>query len=161
MNKRANELTQKLETYGRLKNNEYVELKHLINDGALPEWHQLYLSQRVDLHMMNCLTTEILWKVDDTGYNPFFDMKQLVEMVNAWFEIDNPYKAPNKIAYGWQFAVKKGFDSFRPYLFGCIRNYLKKNDVEYTNLELQIICSLKDVVKSNGEDWEDLPDNAY
>lgn len=154
-------LTNKLETLGRLKNDEYLELQNLIRAGEVEGWHELYLSQKVDLKMMNELTRHMLWKVDDCGYNAFYDMKELVEMVNAWFEIEKPYKAPNKIAYGWKFALDKGFNSFRPYLYGCIRNYLNKNNVEFTTLELQIICCLKDIVKSNGEDWEGLPANAY
>lgn len=158
MNSRANELAAKLERFGALKTPEYLELKNLIKEGEL-DWHDLYLSQRTSIEKMHHMTTEMFWRCNDQYYNAFYDMKELVELINAWYEIEKPYKAPNKIAYGWQFALKKGQKVFRQYLYGCIRNYLNRNNVEWKIIELQIICSLKDLVNISNdgdivEEWE-------
>ena len=99
---------------------------------------------RVSIHAMHDLVYFKLWSASREGEtNRFFDFKELVEMINCYFEIKNPYKPSNKIAYGWNFALTK--DNFRPYLFGCIRNYLRKNDVEFETSDLQKICCLRDI----------------
>ena len=98
---------------------------------------------RVSIHAMND-KVRYLWESSQQGSdNEFFEFKELVEMINCFYEISEPYKASNKIAYGWNFALAK--DNFRPYLFGCIRNYLRKNDVEFETSDLQKICCLRDI----------------
>ena len=59
----------------------------------------------------------------------------LVKGINAYYRINNPTKAFNKVAYGWNQAYKKT-ESER-YLYACIRNYLYDNEVDFTTKELQ------------------------
>lgn len=99
---------------------------------------------------VNHLYTCLLYGDDYKLEKSFFKFLQLVKWINAYFKIGDPYKAPNKIAYGWKFALDKGAKAFRPYLYGCIRNYLNKNGVEWKTIELQKICALK-VVDTNSE----------
>ena len=83
-----------------------------------------------------------------TGYSndPFFDFKKLADMVNAYWEISDPYKPSTKIGYGWKFCMDKS--NPRAYLFACIRNYLQKNDVEFEMIDVKRICGLADI-------WDD------
>ena len=99
-----------------------------------------------------------LWEQECSGYtnNAFYDFKNLCEQVNAYWEIENPHKAPNKIAYGWKFSMKKadmpnGYysKSWKLYMWGCIKNYLVKNGVEFTkeeSLKVRKIVGLADIV---------------
>lgn len=80
----------------------------------------------------------------------FYTMKEFVEGINSYYEIKEPYKPSNKIAFGWNFALQKGSKAFRPYLLGCVRNYLNKNNVEWEMKDLQKICNLRDC--ENGDE---------
>lgn len=82
-----------------------------------------------------------LWDMECSGYtnNPFFNFKKVVEMVNAYWKIKNPYKPSSKIAYGWKFSMQKadipnGYysKSWKLYMFGCIKNYLLKNGIDFS-----------------------------
>ena len=110
----------------------------------------IYRNSNTSLLVMNGLTYHLWMKAGKSYEDGFFDFKKLVELINDYFEIENPYKAPNKIAYGWNFSLKKGFEAFRPYLYGCIRNYLNRNGVEFKTIELQKICHLRDC--ENGDE---------
>ena len=63
-------------------------------------------------------------------------------MINAYWKIETPYKPSNKIAYGWKFSMdkadcKNGYysKSWKLYMWGCIKNYLIKNGVDFTKEE--------------------------
>lgn len=117
---------------------EFKEIDHIRN-------YKMGRNTRVailDLHQI----VRYMWdKTTDKYYDAFFDMKELCEMINAYYHITKPTKAPNKIAYGWTFALDKGYKAFRPYFFACIRNYLQRNNVEFETSDLQKICNLKDI----------------
>lgn len=55
----------------------------------------------------------------------YFKFKDLVNMVNAYWNITDE-KPANRIAWGWSKCREK--DNPRAYLYGCIRNYLKRNN---------------------------------
>lgn len=55
----------------------------------------------------------------------YFRMVDFVHHINAFYDITGE-KAPNRIAWGWnQFHSK---DVPMAYLYGCIRNYLRRNN---------------------------------
>lgn len=56
--------------------------------------------------------------------NWYFICLDLVNMVNAWWDITDE-KPANRIAWGWEKCREK--DNPQAYLYGCIRNYLKRN----------------------------------
>lgn len=117
--------------------------------------YKIYNSTLTSLYEMNGILQGV-WSKTNSGYsnNAFFDFKKLVEYVNAYWQIENPYKAPNKIGYGWKFCMEKGnsnsyYDKgWKLYLWGCIKNYLIKNGVEFTkeeSLKVRKIVGLVDV----------------
>lgn len=106
---------------------------------------QIYRSNWNSLHKMSDMVYFLSQKAGKEYADGFFEFKELVERINAYFKIENPYKPSNKIAYGWNFSLKKGYQAFRPYLFACIRNYLQKNDVEFKTSDLQKICCLRNL----------------
>ena len=61
----------------------------------------------------------------DNYRNWYFDCLELVNMVNAYWDITDE-KPANRIAWGWEKCREK--DNPQAYLYGCIRNYLKRND---------------------------------
>lgn len=65
----------------------------------------------------------ITWS-DDKYNNFYFDCLNLVNMVNAYWDITGE-KPANRIAWGWEKCREK--DNPKAYLYGCIRNYLKRN----------------------------------
>ena len=74
---------------------------------------------------IHCLISNLtVWNVND-GENHYYDFLDLVRMVNAWWDITGE-KPANRIAWGWEKALEK--DNPRAYLYGCIRNYLKRNE---------------------------------
>lgn len=111
---------------------------------------QLYNNTRISILEMH-FTCDRPFQLMNTGYsnNSFFDFKKLVEQLNCYYGIEEPYKAPNKIAYGWNFCMEKGDGHYfckrqRAYLFACIRNYLQKNDVDFKMSDIQKVVGLKD-----------------
>ena len=68
-------------------------------------------------------------------------MIDVVKKINAIFCIENPTKAPNKVAFGWNYAFTKEHPI--GYLLACIRNYLKENNAEFTEDEIKMIVGLK------------------
>lgn len=98
-----------------------------------------------------------LWDMECSGYtnNPFFNFKKVVEMVNAYWKIKTPSKAPSKIAYGWKFSMQKadtknGYysKSWKLYMFGCIKNYLLKNGIDFSkedSLKVRKMVGLTDI----------------
>lgn len=115
--------------------------------------YKIYNSTLVTLQEMHG-TLYGLWSKENSGYsnNAYFDFIALVKQVNAYWEIENPYKAPNKIAYGWKFCMDKGnsyYDKgWKLYLWGCIKNYLIKNGIEFTkeeSLKVRKIVGLVDI----------------
>lgn len=106
---------------------------------------QIYRSNWNSIHRMESLVRHIWHEAGKDYADEFFNFKELVERINAFFKIEEPYKPSNKIAYGWNFSLKKSHQVFRPYLFACIRNYLQKNDVVFKNSDLQKICCLRDL----------------
>lgn len=56
--------------------------------------------------------------------NCYFRMLDFVNYVNAYWDITDE-KAPNRIAWGWNQYHKK--ESPMGFLYGCVRNYLKRN----------------------------------
>ena len=104
---------------------------------------KLYRSSVVSILILNGQCNRP-FRLANTGYsnNPFFDFKRLVEMINAFYLIAEPYKAPNKIAYGWSFCMDKS--NPRAYLCACIKNYLARNEVEFDIRDIQKICGLRD-----------------
>ena len=56
--------------------------------------------------------------------NLYYDFRDLVCMVNAYWDITGE-KPANRIAWGWSQCRDK--DNPQAYLYGCIRNYLKRN----------------------------------
>lgn len=108
---------------------------------------KLYRNTRISILEMHQIVRN-LWEksaeFNETVYDEhFFNFKELVEMINCYFNITAPYKPANKIAYGWKFSMDKQY--FRKYLLACIRNYLNKNNVEFKMSDLQKICCLKDI----------------
>lgn len=139
-------LANRKEFYLRHTKNDEQIIKEYETIEAELEWVKqttIYRNDYASLFNMNQLVEHLFSAKPD---NSFFEFQQLVRWVNAYFKITNPYKPVNKIAYGWNFALDKS----KPYLFACIRNYLQKNGVEFTTLELQKICALK-IVDTNGE----------
>lgn len=57
--------------------------------------------------------------------NCYFRMLDFVNYVNAYWDITDE-KAPNRVAWGWNQYHKK--ESPMGFLYGCVRNYLKRND---------------------------------
>ena len=108
----------------------------------LNKW-KIYSGSITSCYYMNAVLRR-LWNMECSGYNnnPFFDFQKLVKMVNAYWKIEEPYKAPNKIAWGWKFSMEKadlenGYysKSWKLYMWGCIKNYLIKNGVDFTKEE--------------------------
>lgn len=126
-----------------------AELEWLENNAVI------YTTTRISLHTMSCLFTMRILGNLNSGYsmNPYYDFKELVEQINCYYDINEPYKPSNKIAYGWKFCLDKGnprdaYKGARLYLWGCIKNYLIKNGVEFTkatSLEVRKIVGLVDV----------------
>lgn len=54
----------------------------------------------------------------------YYIAKSIVQMVNAYWDITDE-KPANRIAWGWEKCTEK--DNPMAYLYGCIRNYLKRN----------------------------------
>ena len=117
-------------------NPEFEQIHHL------NEW-RIYSGSITSCHYMNGVLRH-LWDMECSGYtnNPFFNFKKLVEMVNAYWKIKTPSKPSSKIAYGWKFSMEKadckyGYHSksWKLYMWGCIKNYLIKNGVEFTKEE--------------------------
>lgn len=78
--------------------------------------------QESDIH---CLISNLtVWEVNNKNKNFYYDFKKLVNMVNAYWDITDE-KPAHRIAWGWEKAMEK--DNPRAYLYGCIRNYLKRN----------------------------------
>ena len=78
--------------------------------------------QESDLH---CLISNLtVWEVNNKNKNFYYDFKKLVNMVNAYWDITGE-KPAHRLAWGWEKAMEK--DNPRAYLYGCIRNYLKRN----------------------------------
>ena len=104
----------------------------------------------IDLHNVNDhYRLRVLWaKSGSGGYSiePYFEVLKLVKMINGIFEITNPYKSANKIAYGWNKALDKNSDA---YMFVVIKNYLIKNNVDFEISDVQKIIGFKDC-DSNG-----------
>lgn len=102
--------------------------------------YKIYNSTLTSLGEMNS-TLFGLWSKENSGYNnnAFFDFKKLVEQINAYWQIEEPYKPSNKIAFGWKFCMEKGnsyYDKgWKLYLWGCIKNYLIRNGIEFTKEE--------------------------
>lgn len=120
----------------------------------LNKW-KIYNGSMASCYTMNGIL-RALWDKEFSGYinNPFFDFQNLVKQVNAYWKIETPYKAPNKIAYGWKFSMEKadhtGYysKSWRLYMWGCIKNYLIKNGIEFTkdeSLKVRKIVGLAEI----------------
>ena len=101
--------------------------------------HKIYRSTLTSLYVMKGKLLG-LWQKEFSGYsnNPFFDFQKLVKLVNAYWDIEEPYKPANKIAYGWKFSMEKADDTgyyckgWKLYMWGCIKNYLIKNGIDFT-----------------------------
>lgn len=129
---------ERCERMYKLLEAEYDEIHHI--------WeYKVGRNTRVSLFELSEYVYNFWIRSDDKYYDGFFDLKEFVEMLNAYYGIETPHKPANKVAYGLTFAIKKGFKSFRPYFYGCIRNYLQKNNVEFKTLDLQKICRFKDI----------------
>ena len=105
--------------------------------------YKIYTTTLTSLYEMNAILFG-LWNKEFSGYgnNAFFDFQKLVKMVNAYWQIEKPYKPANKIAYGWKFSMdkaegKQGYfsKSWKLYMWGCIKNYLIRNGIEFTKEE--------------------------
>lgn len=105
--------------------------------------YKIYNSTLTSLYTMSNIL-ESMWYKQCSGYssNPFFAFKELVDMVNAYWQIEKPYKPSNKIAYGWKFSMEKADQengwyskSWKLYMWGCIKNYLIRNGIEFTKDE--------------------------
>lgn len=117
-------------------NPEFEQIHHL------NEW-RIYSGSITSCYYMNAELRH-LWDLECSGYtnNAFFNFKKVVEMVNAYWKIKTPFKPSSKIAYGWKFSMSKatmenGYHckNWRLYMFGCIKNYLIKNGIEFTKEE--------------------------
>lgn len=117
--------------------------------------HKIYRSTLTSLYVMNAKLLG-LWQKEFSGYsnNPFFDFQKLVKLVNAYWDIEEPYKPANKIAYGWKFSMEKADDNgyyckaWKLYMWGCIKNYLIKNGIDFTkeeSLKVRKIVGLVDI----------------
>lgn len=97
-----------------------------------------YRSAYVDLESLHGTFTHPFF-MEHTGYsnNPFYDFLDLVKELNSYYDIAEPNKAPNKVAYGWNKAYEKTHSE--KYLYACIRNYLQDNDADFTTKDLQSI----------------------
>lgn len=60
----------------------------------------------------------------NTNDDLYYEFRDLVCMVNAYWDITGE-KPANRIAWGWSQCRSK--DNPQAYLYGCIRNYLKRN----------------------------------
>lgn len=83
------------------------------------------------------------WYEARYGANKISGIKliSVVKKINAVYGIKNPKKYPNKVAFGWNNAFNK--ENPKPYLYGCIRNYLKDNGVEVSDDEAKYIAGVK------------------
>ena len=117
--------------------------------------YNIYRSTLTSLYVMNAKLLG-LWQKEFSGYsnNPFFDFQKLVKLVNAYWDIEEPYKPANKIAYGWKFSMDKADDNgyyckgWKLYMWGCIKNYLIKNGIDFTkeeSLKVRKIVGLVDI----------------
>ena len=104
---------------------------------------KIYRNTIVTIHEMNGVLRG-LWDKECSGYsnNAFYDFQTLVKYVNAYWQIETPYKPANKIAYGWKFSMEKadtknGYysKSWKLYMWGCIKNYLKRNGIDFNKEE--------------------------
>ena len=57
--------------------------------------------------------------------NCYYRMQEFINTVNAYFDITGE-KPVNRLAWGWNQYHKK--ESSMGFLYGCVRNYLKRND---------------------------------
>ena len=117
---------------------------------------RIYSGSITSCYYMNA-KLRYIWDMEHSGYsnNPFFDFQKLVKMVNAYWKIKTPSKPVNKVAYGWKFSMSKaegrlGYYSknWRLYMFGCIKNYLKREGIEFTkedSLKVRKIVGLADI----------------
>lgn len=138
--------------YG-LKPHHYTLLEQEVEEINYINTYKIYNSTLTSLYEMNAILYG-LWSKECSGYsnNAFYDFKALVEYINCYWDIEEPYKAPNKIAYGWKFCMDKGnsyYDKgWKLYLWGCIKNYLIKNGIEFTkeeSLKVRKIVGLVDI----------------
>lgn len=95
-----------------------------------------YASSHVDLESLHGTFTHPFF-MEHTSNNPFYDFLDLVKELNSYYDIAEPNKAPNKVAYGWNKAYEKTHSE--KYLYACIRNYLQDNDADFTTKDLQSI----------------------
>lgn len=135
----------------KYNNPELAEMEY-INE------YKIYTSTLTSLYEMNAILFG-LWRKEFSGYsnNAFYDFHKLVKLVNAYWEIETPYKPANKIAYGWKFSMKKADNTgyycknWKLYMWGCIKNYLIKNGVEFTkeeSLKVRKIVGLADIYET-------------
>lgn len=81
--------------------------------------HQYRAFQESDIHHL--ISELTVWRVNEDNY---YDFRDLVCMVNAYWDITGE-KPANRIAWGWSQCSSK--NNPKAYLYGCIRNYLKRN----------------------------------
>ena len=109
-----------------------------------------YCSRTIYKNQYNSIAN-IFFKFDQikgTDYNgysqdTFYMFLDYVKLINSYYDIAEPNKPANKIAWGWNKAWQK--NKSKPYLFACIRNYLQANKVSFKVSEIQKICGLKDI----------------
>lgn len=107
------------------------------------------LSKKIDenkcvtFYELSCEITEIMSCNAKWGatMQSGMDLIQFVKKINAIYCIENPNKYPNKVAFGWNNAFSKS--NVRPYLYGCIKNYLKQNNVTFDEEEIKYLVGLK------------------
>lgn len=97
-----------------------------------------YASSHVNLQSLHGTFTHPFF-MEHTGYdnNPFYDFLDLVKDLNSYYDIEEPTKAPNRVAFGWNKAYEKTHSE--KYLYACIRNYLQDNGADFTTKDLQSI----------------------
>ena len=91
---------------------------------ALKRMSEIRAIGEVALHQ--CIEQILMdWKYAPSTKDTYYVIKQLVDWINAYWDITGE-KPSNRIAWGWS----KGENMENPngYLYGCIRNYLRRNN---------------------------------
>ena len=142
-------------TLNKLMSMKEFTLKHCTNPNTVNEMYvdiekeynfinsvNIYRSSHVSLLKMNGLTHHIDGLFYKGVTDDYYDFKELVEMVNAYYEVWEPVVPVNKLAFTWNCSLNK--NNWKAYLFTCIRNYLSDCDVECDVVDLQKIVCLRD-----------------
>lgn len=91
---------------------------------ALKRMSEVRAVGEVALHQ--CIEQILMdWKYAPNTKDTYYVIKQLVDWINAYWDITGE-KPSNRIAWGW--SKGESMENPNGYLYGCIRNYLRRNN---------------------------------